>query len=257
MLVALTAACGLLRPAPSPTSTYTDASGATVTVDWKDYPASAGIDGEDLAGRPDQAQLEAPARDLVRRLQAAIQSSSGLVLDPVEPEGTWFDDDHWFPVGGNGYGGESLLVTVNCCRLEAHRAPDPARWRAVLAAVNEVTDEAGLGALQLDHESEEVAADPAWAEEHRQRFCNLPDGSCWSWAAVAYDGSQWVSFEIQDATLDPTGDAAREAEEAGEPLRYVAVDYGATVVQSGKMAEYERALTPFLGLEQPPATESD
>lgn len=257
LLAALMTGCGVLWSVPSPTSTYTDESGATVTVDWKDYPAQEGIEGADLVGAPDQAQLEAPARELVQELRDAIEDSSGLVLVPAEPEAGWFGADDWFEEEGNGYGGESLLVSVNCCTLRSDRAPDPARWRAVLDAASKVTEEAGLSTLQLEHESEQMAADPAWEKEHREQFCNLPDGSCWYWAATAYDGSQWVSFTVQDASLDPTGDGVRDAAEYDEPPAYVAIDYGATVVQAGRSAEYERALAPFAGLDQPAATSSD
>ncbi len=256
-LCVLMAGCGAFGHAPSPKSTFTDASGATVTVDWKDYPAAAGMDGEDLVGKPDQSQLEAPARDFLQRLRAAIEQSSGAVLIPVEPEATWFGDENWFEQGGNGYGGDSLLVTVNCCALRAEQTPDPSRWRAVLEAASQVTEEAGLGELRLEHESDEMAADPAWEKEYRERFCNLPDGSCWLWSAMAYDGYQWVDFTIHDATLDPTGDALRFAADVELPVAYVAVEYGATVVQAGKAAEYERALAPFVGLDPPPATTSD
>lgn len=256
-LTVMLAACSVLGFAPSPTSTYTDASGKTVTVDWKEYPASAGIDGAVLVGRPDQAQVEAPARDLMQRLRVAIERSSGVDLAPLEPEPGWFGDDDWFEEESNGYGGDSLLVTVNCCILEADRVPDPSQWRAVLDAAGQVTEEAGLGPLQLDHESGEMAGDPEWEKEYRQRFCNLPDGSCWTWSAAASDGSQWILLEIQDGTLDPTGDAAREAADIDWPVAYIRVEYGATVVQTGKAAEYERALAPFAGLDQPAATESD
>lgn len=253
----LLAGCAVFGQAPSPKSTYTDETGATVTVDWKDYPAEAGMDGEELVGKPDQTQLEAPARDFLQRLRAAIEESSGLVLTPVEPMASWFGDENWFEQGGNGYGGGSLLVTVNCCRLEADEAPDPSRWRAVLEAASKVTEEAGLGELRLEHESDQMGADPAWEKEYREQFCNLPDGSCWLWSAMVYDGYQWIDFTIHDATLDPTGDARRWVADVDLPVAYVAIEYGATVVQAGKAAEYERALAPFAGLDPPPATTSD
>lgn len=38
--------------APSPTTTTTDAEGNTVTVDWVDYPANAGIPANDVLMLP-------------------------------------------------------------------------------------------------------------------------------------------------------------------------------------------------------------
>jgi hypothetical protein len=256
-LCVLFSVCGVLGQAPSPKSTYTDASGATVTVDWRDYPAYAGMDGEELVGRPDQSTLEAPARELLQRLRAAVEESSGVRLAAIEPEAGWFGDANWSKVGGNGYGGDSLLVSVDCCTLRSDEAPDPSRWRAVLDAASQVTKEAGLGALELERESEEMAAEPAWKKDHHERFCNLPDGSCWYWVASVYDGSQWVYLTIYDGNLDPTGAGERDAVSADLPVAYIAIEYGATVVEAGKAAEYERALAPFVGIDHPAETTSD
>lgn len=247
--------CGALAPAPS--TTYTDASGATVTVDWADYPAHAGMDGEARLGRPDQRQLEASARTLVGDIRDAIEQSAGVAMTASKPEATWFGEEDWFPQAGNGYGGESMLVTVNCCDLVSEGIPDPSRWPAVIDAVSEVTRDAGLGPLRLAHESEAMAADPAWREEHRATYCTMPDGGCWQWSADASDDVAWVHVLIQDTALDPTGDAAREAEELGWPAASISVGYGATVVRAGMTEDFERAMAPFRGLDRPEATTSD
>ncbi|WP_010204346.1 hypothetical protein [Salinibacterium sp. PAMC 21357] len=117
LLIALSlllSGCSLLGFEPSPTTTYTDETGAEVTVDWVNYPAYEGIDGEKLIGFPDQAELEPAARELVEQLRVAIVDSSGLAMTSSEPESDWFGDKNWYPQSGNGYGGESMLTTVNC-----------------------------------------------------------------------------------------------------------------------------------------------
>lgn len=255
--VLLLCGCTMIGIQPSPTTTFVDAAGETVTVDWKDYPASAGVDGDELVDRPDQAELEVPASTLMRELGDAIEEASGLRLTSPQPEAAWFSDANWHPEPGNGYGGDSMLTTVNCCTLEVHRAPGQSRWRAILDAASRVTEDAGLGPLQLEHESDPMTSDPAWLGEYRAQFCTARGGECWMWSATAYDGVQWVTFTIQDGSLDPTGDAVREAAQIGRPAAFIGIDYGATVVRAGMKDEYTEALEPFVGLERPEPTASD
>ncbi|MGX1702800.1 hypothetical protein [Microbacterium sp. NPDC055357] len=241
--------CGVLTSGPSPTSTYTDAAGATIVVDWTDYPAHAGQGGEAMLGAPDQDGLEEPARELIEQLRTAVEQESGLALVPSEAEQSWFGDDDWHPQTGNGYGGESMLTTVNCCELQSDGVPAPARWDAVIDAASRVTTDAGLGAFVLDSETMDA--------EYRDRYCTIPDGGCWHVSASVFDGYQWVYLTIQDTSLDPSGDAAAEAEEFGWPLASIALGYGATVVRAGESADFARAMEPFLGLERPEQTTSD
>lgn len=254
--VALTG-CSAFGVAPSPTTTYTDAQGEEITVDWADYPASAGQDGEALLGRPDQMALEPEARALIGNLQAAITAASGLEMTSPKPVDDWFSNEHWFPQQGNGYGGESMLITVNCCELATDGVSPPSQWQAILDAASEVTRAAGLGPLVLEQDSAHMTIDPNWQKEYRDRYCNRDGGECWLWNARVHDGVQWVDFVIQDAALDPTGAAATWAENADGRLDSIRLSYGATVVRSGKSEEYARAIEPFLGLTLPASTTSD
>ncbi|MFE6970915.1 hypothetical protein [Isoptericola sp. NPDC057653] len=249
--------CGLLGLGPSPKSTSVDADGATVTVDWKDYPATEGTDAEQLLEAPDQAELEAPARQLVLDLRAAVQEAGGVALAAERPEASWFDDEDWFTEEGNGYGGASMLATVNCCRLASTQVPDLQQWQRIVDAASEVTEKAGLGPTELETDSESMAADPAWREEHHDRFCTVEGGGCWWWSAVASDGYRWITLDIQDASLDPTGRGVDEAEEIDLPVASIRLEYGATVVRAGMKAEFEGAIAPFRGLERPASTRSD
>jgi hypothetical protein len=150
-------------------------------------PAYEGYDGENLLRYPDQAELEPGARALVEQLQTVIADTSEFALASSEPEGDWFADDNWHPQGGNGYGGDSMLITVNCCDFSS-------------------------------------------------------------------DGVHWIFITIEDGALDPTGDAVNEAKKFGWPVASNSFGYGATVVPTGQVDEYTRALDPFLGLEQPTST---
>ena len=93
--------------------------------------------------------------------------------------------------------------------------------------------------------------------EEPYNSCDALGERCWRWIATARDGVQWVSFSIQDAALDPTGDAQREAEQFGWPPASIGLGYGATVVRTGSTDEFADAIGPFIGLKQPRGTSSD
>ena len=249
-LAASTAAvsgCGIFVPEPAPMSTVHNAAGERIVISWEDYPAHAGVDGERLLGALDAAELEAPARELMDAVRAAVHDESGLPLHPLTPPTEWFDAENWYPQAGNGYGGESMLTTVNCCDLQSDSVPPQDQWDAVFEAASDITVDAGLGELVED----------AVDDEYRERYCTGPGGSCWLRSMTAYDGYQWIFVTIQDTTLDPTGAAAREAEEMGWPLASIAIGYGATVVDAGRSDDFAAAMAPFVGLERPDATTSD
>lgn len=233
--------CGILGPEPSPVTTYTDEAGESVTVDWVDYPAAAWIDGEQLLETPDQNDIELPARALVTAVGEAVAEVTAFPLEPLAPESEWFGDDRWFAQQGNGYGGESMLTTVNCCELQADRVPEARLWQDVVDAASRAAAAQGIGPFAFD----DIDAG-----------CNGQAG-CWLWSATAWDGVQWVSLSISDATKDPTGQAQKDAEQFGWPLRTVSVSYGATVVRAGQMAAFAEAMQPFRGLERPAQTTSD
>ncbi|WP_341953176.1 hypothetical protein [Salinibacterium sp. TMP30] len=238
----LLSGCSILGFTPSPTTTNTDETGTEVTVDWVNYPAYEGYDGENLLGYPDQAELEPGARELVEQLQTVIADTSGFALTSGEPERDWFADNNWHPQDDNGYGGDSILTTVNCCDFSSDGAPMSSEWQRVLDAASQVTQDAGLGKFVLDDERE---------------WCGDTGEQCWRWAGTATDGVQWIFITIQDGALDPTGDAVNEAKRFGWPVASISFGYGATVVPTGQVDEYTRALDPFLGLEQPASTSSD
>jgi hypothetical protein len=247
--------CGLVWGAP-PVTTYENADGETVTLNWRDYPSEAWVDVDEVLAAPDRDSLEPAARALVEELREAIESAADvdLVSAADTRESLWFDDENWFAASDNGYGGESMLVTVNCCSLASDSVPPPEHWRDVVEAASAVTRRHGLGPLVLDHESASMATDPAWAKEYAENYCDGALDDCWLWSATAYGNSQWVSFGITDGTRDATGQAAKDAEQFDHPLTTIAVDYGATVIDTGRRAEFERALEPFLGQPKPPAT---
>ncbi|WP_156305204.1 hypothetical protein [Microbacterium aurantiacum] len=235
------AGCAVLGAKSAPVTSATSPSGEVVTTDWSDFPAHAGVAGEPLLEYPDQSELPDRAREIMAGISEAIERESGLTLTPLEPEAEWFDDSNWHPQESNGYGGQSMLTTVNCCELQSVSTPDPRKWRAVLDAASDAAIAVGLDGFVLDEHTID---------------CNGED-DCWLWTATATDGVQWVNFAVQDGSRDPSGEASRDAAEFGWPLASIAIGYGATVVESGRHDDYVEAMRPFVGQNRPPATTSD
>lgn len=237
----LLSGCAMFGTKPSPVTSATAPSGDVVRVDWVDYPAHAGIDGQPLLEYPDQSELPSQANEVVTRIAEAIEAASGTTLEPLDPQKKWFSTENWYPQVGNGYGGDSMLITVNCCDLRSDTVPPARDWQAVVDAASAAAIELGLS---------------GFAVEPNVSGCSGQD-TCWLWTGTASDGVQWVYVTIQDGHRDPTGDAAREAEEIGWPPASIALGYGATVVKAGKRAAFTAAMQPFLGQNRPDATTSD
>lgn len=196
-------------------------------VDWSDYPASGYDDVDALLAAPDEGEVEPVVRALMRDLRAALEREHDLRPVPVDDEERWFGPENWHPTTGNGYGGEAMTTTINCCTLVADAVPDRRDWPLVVASL-----------------------DRALAEHGFERFVAEREEP-WQWAGTAHTDGQWVWLSIEDAGLDPTGDALREARDSGRSQAQLALSYGATVIADGRRGEFERALEPFRGLERP------
>ncbi len=99
-----------------------------------DYPGEAWQDSAPLIAGPDQVQLEPVVRELIEELSTAVESAAGVALEPVGSPGDWFQDSNWYSSEGNGYGGESMLITLNCnnkasSRVQSNTAASAARPR--------------------------------------------------------------------------------------------------------------------------------
>ncbi|PPK98335.1 hypothetical protein CLV92_10130 [Kineococcus xinjiangensis] len=251
LATAATAAALLTGCTTSPTTTYTDAAGREVTVDWADYPGHAGLDADDALAAPPQEEAERVADALLADLQAALAERHGLELAPHG------DDAGWFPSGGNGYGGSSAYVTYNSAQRRTGDLPDDPRvWRGVVETVSEITREHGLGPVLLDHEQ----TGHAWQQDERRERerssgTTDPDGF-WAWDGVARDGAQWLSLDLTDVTRHVDPRRVEDRRELGLPLRSVVLFYGVTTIADEHRDTFRQRLEPFRGLERPAATHS-
>lgn len=238
----------LVACAPSPTTTYTDASGAEVTVDWEDYPGSEGTIAEDVLSGPREADVESIEAALVSAVQARLSAEFSLEWTDTREAG-------WFDQRGNGYGGISRYITYNSRDHVSLGIPaSTADWERVVAIVSEQTRAFGLGDVVLDHVRDATASDREWRAE--QYGTDDPD-EYWVWTGSAVGGSHWLAVSLVDVERDPSGRAAEEYDEFDWQPQSISLSYGATVVPDDERAAFERELAPFRGLAQPPGTSSD
>ncbi|GAA3622385.1 hypothetical protein GCM10022200_00640 [Microbacterium awajiense] len=217
--------------AASPTTTYTDASGQEVTVDWSDYPAHAGIDAD--------AVLEAPvAEDVEARweiIRAAVVDAIDVALDGALDDASWSErgDGGWTDEIGNGYGGQSMLSTYNSGSWEAEIVLPREDWDRVIAAAQAELAEWGI--TGVGPEPTEV---PEWLDY-----------------GDFFEGPEFVSVAVQDASLD--ADAHSGALERGWLVSGISLFYGIQTISEADRAAFTAAAAPFAGLERPEPTSSD
>lgn len=228
LAVAAVGAVLLSACAPSPTSKTTDAEGNTVTVDWVDYPASAGMPANDVLILPSAEEVEARADQLIGEVQDTLEAEYGITGWTTQNEAGWY------PQEGNGYGGESLLTTYNSASHEAEVKIPIEHWDAVIETVGEIAER---------YEIADEASDTYFAE--------YPE---WMRGGSFHRGTEFFDVFIQDDTLNPDHDA----DERNDGLAMgVSLFYGITTISETDRAEFVRRATPFEGLKLPEATTSD
>lgn len=236
----------------APTSTIVTDAGEEKTISWADYPGHAGTDAEQVLAAPTPNETERRAQAILSEIEAVLSRDYGL---------RWSADGDaagWYPQSGNGYGGESYLVTYNSQSRVSDDVPDgPEAWREVLADINDILAGHGLDPVVLDHESSPYLDDAQWQEELHQRFGTTDPDEYWQWTATSYSDSQWLNFTLTDTSKDAAGRAADEARAFGWPLRAVGLSFGATTIPADQRDEFRHALEPFQGLDKPEPTTSD
>ena len=126
--VMVAASLALGACASSPTSTYTNADGQSITVDWKDYPVHAGTLSEDILAAPAKEDAEGVSEAMLTEIVTALDAEFGLQWAASGESG-------WFPSNGNGYGGKSLTTTWNSVSWNSRTAPaETADWEKYWAS---------------------------------------------------------------------------------------------------------------------------
>lgn len=214
--------------APPATTTTTDADGNTVTVDWVDYPASAGMPADDVLALPVAEGVEARVDQLISEVQAALEAEYRI------SEWTTRNEGGWFPEEGNGYGGASLLTTYNSASYEAEIRIPIEQWDDVIDTVRTITQR---------YEITEEMSD-TYFEEYPE----------WMRVGSFHRGAEFFDIFIQDDTLNPdhnTGDSDDGL------VTGVSLFYGITTISEDDRDEFIQRAAPYEGLKLPEATTSD
>ena len=246
---AVTAVLLLTSCAASPTTTFLSDTGRAVTVDWADYPGRAGIDTSEALLAPTADAIPAVSAALVGEIEQRLTQEFGLTWQNG-PTGQP-DEGAFYPESGNGYGGETLLVTFNSGERQSDGIPSSGQdWRRIVAIISGVTADAGLGDFEVDNLKPERAADIT------ERFGSLEPDEQWLWFGTAYGASQWISASLVDVDRDASGEAATDHPDGWNP-QSITLSYGATTVRAEDHAAFQKRMAPFAGLDMPAATTSD
>lgn len=223
------------------------ADGGTREVHWRDYPGIPELEPADILDGPSLEEGVASGCDLLGEIEAALSAELGLEWAPAAGRGY---DEH--PTAQNYYGGSSILAIVNLASRQSTTVPETwAGKRQAITIIEEVAQRYGFGGLALDH-------DAAWMtpEEAESSFGGTtPETSVIVAGVLTAPNGQWLSFSIQDLSLDRTGRFAEQAElsaEHGWMPNSLTLMYGANgLLPEGDRAEFERRLVPYAGLERP------
>lgn len=237
--------------APPPTTSYTNEAGQKTTVNWRDYPVSAGLLPEDFSHAATQQEAQMTSDAVLNDIRAALTEMYGL-------EWTTRGESGWFPGGGNGYGGKVVTSTFNSVQWESDTAPaGTAEWEDIVATTSRITTGHGLGPIQLIFDRGSFKDDPSWQQELINNYGTADPKKLWWWEGTAFTGSQWLSLHLVNVDRDMTGAAAKENAASNLPERSISISYGATAVPAQDEAALAKALEPFMGLTPPEATTSD
>ncbi|MFC8303982.1 hypothetical protein ACFUCV_09910 [Specibacter sp. NPDC057265] len=237
--------------AAPPTTSYTNETGQEVTVNWKDYPVSAGLLPEDFSHAVTQEEAQATSDAVLTDIRAALTSVHAF-------EWSTRGEAAWFPGGGNGYGGKVMTSTFNSTQWESATAPaSNAEWEEIVAVTSRITTKHGLGGVQLLFDHENFKTDHSWQKDLIDKYGTADPQRLWWWEGTAYTRSQWLVLHMVNVDRDTTGAAAKETEDSGLPARSISISYGATAVPAKDQAALTQALEPFVGLTPPEATTSD
>lgn len=223
--LSVTVLAGCAQP---PLTTTTDPAGNTITLNWKDYPAHAGMPAGDVLMLPTAEKVEARADQFIGNVQDALETEHGIT------GWTTRNESGWYPEGGNGYGGESLLTTFNSASHEVSVTVPVEQWDEIIDTVREIAER---------YEITDEASDTHFEE--------YPE---WIRVGSFHRGAEFFDVFIQDDTLNPD----HNADESDDGLATgVSLFYGITTISETDRAEFIRRAAPFEGIKLPEATTSD
>ncbi|MHA7304458.1 hypothetical protein ACX80E_04305 [Arthrobacter sp. TMN-49] len=249
--VALATLFSLAACSAPPTTTYPNGAGQDVTVNWRDYPLSAGSLPDDLALTPVSEDAEAISAGLLGEIKTALTAEYGMAWESAGEAG-------WFPTTGNGYGGETMTTSYNSHEWRSTTLPAATtEWKKIMGTISGLTAARGLGPVKLTQDSGFFNNDPAWQKKLVEKYGTADPQQLYWWNGTAYSGSQWLAVTMVNVDRDTTGRAATEYQELKLPARSISISYGVATVARDDLPALKQALEPFMGLTPPEATTSD
>ncbi len=238
------------------TTIATAADGSERTIYWRDYPGVAELEVDDILSGPTVDEAYAAGDAMIGEIRAALTAEFGLewAADPTANDGNGPFFDHV----RNGFGGQSLLTTINAPTSQSTSVPTS--WsdkERVIEIIGEVTARYGFDAPVLDYERDTLSTDEDWM---RDAGGATPETMVLVSGGVMGPTGQWVFFTLQDLTRDTDGrisDRLGVATDSGWEPNTVSLSYGANaLLRDENRAEFERRLAPFQGLTPPPPLDS-
>jgi hypothetical protein len=207
----------IVSQARGPITVVESADGPDLVLEWKNYPAVAGLTPNEV--------LAAPA------LEVALDESGALLEDLQEELSgslslTWRDEDSGaevLQVADNQFGGDSMLYSVNAPRLLAEGDTlAPSAIDGLVELVATVGERHGYDDLDVD------PPQPGLPPDFRA-------------GVLRDDHGQWLAFTIGEPPA---------ATPQSTPL--ITLSYGANgLLPIADRVEFEKRSAPFVGVEQP------
>ncbi len=238
------------------TTTVTDADGRDRTIYWREYPGVSGLEAEDVLDGPSVDEAYTMGSAMVAEMREALTQEFGLAWAPDPNRGD--GNGPFFDRIPNGFGGESLLTTINTPTSQSTSIPSSwADKQRVIEIIGEVAAQYGFGPVVLDYERDAPLSDKelisSWGGSTPETMVTI---------SGSLDGptGQWLWFTLQDLSKDTDGTFAERlgpATENGWELNSVNLFYGANALLPDEhRAEFVRRLAPFEGLAPPSPLES-
>lgn len=239
---------GLLGACASPptTAAVPPVEETTAALDWATYPGRADTDPEEILAGPNAEQVDAVSSSVLAGIETRLTTDFGLQwTNGVGSTG------QLYPQSGNGYGGNSLLVTFKSTdRVSLSPATTKVEWSRITGLVNDLAFADGLEFAQLTN------IDPSGGTAPIAGSGAATPDQQWQWNVSATDASQWLTLTLVDV------DRAAEAKANGGATasvtdwnpRSITLTYGATTIPAADRQRFIQLLTPFDGMGRPAAT---
>lgn len=226
----------------------TTPDGSERTVYWREYPGVAELDPEKVLKAPSPREGLRQGERMIAEIRAALTAEFGLEwAPPPAAEGT-----DWAYPAENGYGGPSMLVTVNGPSSQSTTVPTAwADKQRALEIIGDVIAGYGFEVPRFDQEVHPVPEDEAIRDlggatlETQAILPGMAEGP----------SGQWLMFSFQDLSKDTDGRIRERLEtptDAGWQSDTITLMYGANGLLPEKdREEFLERLAPFDGLTRP------